>query len=119
MSGELGLREFLESQRASARRDVRQGWRRIRYSTANFPTPSRDLAALLAGLSHAERIAKAEKLKLAITAGIGSDHVDLEAAIERGVTVAEVTYCNSISVSEHVVMTILALVRNYRRRTIG
>ncbi len=32
----------------------------------------------------AERIAKAPKLKLAITAGIGSDHVDLQAAIERG-----------------------------------
>lgn len=61
----------------------------------------------------AERIAKAKNLKLAITAGIGSDHVDLQAAIERGITVAEVTYCNSISVSEHVVMMILALVRNY------
>ena len=61
----------------------------------------------------AERIAKAKKLKLAITAGIGSDHVDLQAAIDRGITVAEVTYCNSISVSEHVVMMILALVRNY------
>jgi formate dehydrogenase len=61
----------------------------------------------------AERIAKAPKLKLAITAGIGSDHVDLKAAIKRGITVAEVTYCNSISVSEHAVMQILALVRNY------
>jgi formate dehydrogenase len=61
----------------------------------------------------AERIAKAPKLKLAITAGIGSDHVDLQAAMDRGMTVAEVTYCNSISVSEHVVMMILALVRNY------
>ena len=61
----------------------------------------------------AERIAKAKKLKLAITAGIGSDHVDLQAAIEHGVTVAEVTYSNSISVSEHVVMMILSLVRNY------
>ena len=60
----------------------------------------------------AERIAKAKKLKLAITAGIGSD-VDLQAAIEHGVTVAEVTYSNSISVSEHVVMMILSLVRNY------
>ena len=30
----------------------------------------------------AARIAKAPKLKLAITAGIGSDHVDLQAAIE-------------------------------------
>ena len=33
--------------------------------------------------------------------------------MDRGVTVAEVTYCNSISVAEHVVMMILALVRNY------
>ena len=61
----------------------------------------------------AERFAKAPNLKLVITAGIGSDHTDLHAAIERGVTVAEVTYSNSISVSEHVVMMILALVRNY------
>jgi formate dehydrogenase len=60
-----------------------------------------------------ERIAKAKKLKLAVTAGIGSDHVDLEAAIKNGITVAEVTYSNSISVSEHVVMMILSLVRNY------
>jgi formate dehydrogenase len=61
----------------------------------------------------AERIARAPKLKLALTAGIGSDHVDLDAAIQAGVTVAEVTYCNSISVAEHVVMMILSLVRNY------
>jgi formate dehydrogenase len=61
----------------------------------------------------AERMATASSLKLAITAGIGSDHVDLQAAIDRGITVAEVTYSNSISVSEHVVMMILALVRNY------
>ena len=61
----------------------------------------------------AERIAKAPNLKLAITAGIGSDHVDLQAAIDHGLTVAEVSYSNSISVAEHVVMLILALVRNY------
>ncbi len=61
----------------------------------------------------ADRLARAERLRLAITAGIGSDHVDLDAAIERGITVAEVTYSNSISVSEHVVMMILSLVRNY------
>jgi formate dehydrogenase len=61
----------------------------------------------------AERIAKAPNLKLALTAGIGSDHVDLQAAIERNITVAEVTFCNSISVAEHVVMMILGLVRNY------
>jgi len=61
----------------------------------------------------AERISKAPKLKLAITAGIGSDHVDLAAAMKAGITVAEVTFSNSISVSEHVVMMILGLVRNY------
>ena len=61
----------------------------------------------------AERIERAPKLKLALTAGIGSDHVDLDAAIKHGITVAEVTFCNSISVAEHVVMMILGLVRNY------
>src|SRR5256714_690183 len=61
----------------------------------------------------AERVARAPRLKLIITAGIGSDHTDLQAAMDQGITVAEVTYCNSISVSEHVVMMILALVRNY------
>src|SRR4029077_19038517 len=45
--------------------------------------------------------------------GSGSDHVDIQAALERGLTVAEVTYSNSISVSEHVVMMILSLARNY------
>src|SRR6202000_605249 len=60
-----------------------------------------------------ERIAKAPKLKLALTAGIGSDHVDLDVAKERGITVAEVTYSNSISVAEHAVMQILTLVRNF------
>lgn len=61
----------------------------------------------------AERFQKAKNLKLCITAGIGSDHVDLDAACRHGVTVAEVTYCNSISVAEHVVMSILTLVRNF------
>lgn len=60
-----------------------------------------------------ERIKKAKKLKLAITAGIGSDHVALQAAMEAGVDVVEVTYCNSNSVAEHIVMSMLALVRNY------
>jgi formate dehydrogenase len=61
----------------------------------------------------AERLEKAKNLKLAITAGIGSDHVDLKTAIEKGMTVAEVTYSNSIAVAEHTVMQVLALVRDY------
>lgn len=60
-----------------------------------------------------ERIERAKNLKLAITAGVGSDHVDLEAAMNKGMTVAEVTGSNVVSVAEHVVMQILALVRNY------
>ncbi|HEY0124492.1 MAG TPA: NAD-dependent formate dehydrogenase [Rhizobium sp.] len=61
----------------------------------------------------AERISRAKNLKLALTAGIGSDHVDLEAAARAHITVAEVTGSNSISVAEHVVMMVLSLVRNY------
>jgi formate dehydrogenase len=33
--------------------------------------------------------------------------------MKNGITVSEVTFCNSISVAEHVVMMILSLVRNY------
>lgn len=67
------------------------------------------------GYLTAERLAKAKKLKLAVTAGIGSDHVDLDAANKTngGITVAEVTGSNVVSVAEHVVMTMLVLIRNF------
>ncbi|KAE8332553.1 D-isomer specific 2-hydroxyacid dehydrogenase [Aspergillus sergii] len=67
------------------------------------------------GYLTAERLAKAKNLKLAVTAGIGSDHVDLNAANKTngGITVAEVTGSNVVSVAEHVLMTILTLVRNF------
>ncbi|KAJ9098195.1 hypothetical protein QFC21_004524 [Naganishia friedmannii] len=55
----------------------------------------------------------AKNLKLCVTAGVGSDHVDLNAANERNITVAEVSGSNVVSVAEHVMMTILLLVRNY------
>ncbi len=60
-----------------------------------------------------ERIESAQNLKLVITAGVGSDHIDAEAATERGITVAEVTGSNVVSVAEHNVLQILALVRNF------
>lgn len=60
-----------------------------------------------------ERIARAPKLRLILTAGVGSDHIDLAAAAERKITVAEITGCNVVSVAEHAVMQILTLVRNY------
>lgn len=59
------------------------------------------------------RIEKAPGLKLVITAGVGSDHVESDAATEHGITVAEVTGSNVVSVAEHNVLQILALVRNF------
>ncbi len=113
VTGELGLRKFIESQGhklvVTADKDGPGSAFERELSDAEIVISQPFWPAYLT----AERIAKAGKLKLAITAGIGSDHVDLQAAIDRGMTVAEVTYCNSISVSEHIVMMILALVRNY------
>jgi formate dehydrogenase len=113
VSGELGLRKFLEN----------CGHEFIVTSDKDGPDSrfERELEDADIVISQpfwpaymtTERFAKAKNLKLVVTAGIGSDHTDLQSASERGVTVAEVTYCNSISVSEHVVMMILALVRNY------
>jgi formate dehydrogenase len=113
VSGELGLRGFLEA----------AGHTLVVTSDKEGPDSEfdRELADADVVISQpfwpayltAERIAAAPNLKLAITAGIGSDHVDLDAAIKADITVAEVTFCNSISVSEHAVMQILALVRNF------
>jgi formate dehydrogenase len=60
-----------------------------------------------------ERLGTMPNVKLLLTAGVGSDHFDLAAASERGLTVAEVTGSNVVSVAEHVIMQLLALVRNY------
>jgi formate dehydrogenase len=113
VSGELGLRRFLEA----------AGHTLIVTSDKDGPNsvfeqelPDADIVIsqpFWPAYLTAARIASAPDLKLAITAGIGSDHVDLNAAIGRGITVAEVTFCNSISVAEHAVMQILALVRDF------
>src|ERR1700694_4908228 len=113
VSGELGLRKYLEGNGhtlvVTSYKDGSNSVFERELVDADIVISQPFWPAYLT----AERIAKARNLKMAVTAGIGSDHVDLQAAIERGVTVVEVTYCNSISVSEHVVMMILALVRNY------
>ena len=113
VSGELGLRRFLEEQGhelvVTSDKDGENSVFERELPDAEIVISQPFWPAYLT----AERIARAPQLKLALTAGIGSDHVDLQAAIERQVTVAEVTYCNSISVAEHVVMMILGLVRNY------
>jgi formate dehydrogenase len=113
VSGELGLRPFLESQGHSL---IVTSDKEGADSVFERELPDADVVIsqpFWPAYLTAERIANAPNLKLAITAGIGSDHIDLAAAIEHGITVAEVTYSNSISVSEHVVMMILSLVRNY------
>jgi formate dehydrogenase len=113
VSGELGLRQFLEN---AGHTLVVTSDKEGPDSVLDRELPDADIVIsqpFWPAYMTAERIARASKLKLIITAGIGSDHYDLDAAIERGITVAEITYSNSISVSEHVVMMILALVRNY------
>ena len=60
-----------------------------------------------------ERIKKAKNLKLLLTAGIGSDHIDLKAAAAAGVTVAEVTGSNVVSVAKDELMRILILIHNF------
>ncbi len=113
VSGELGLRKFLEERGhtfvVTTDKDGPDSVFEKELADADIVISQPFWPAYLT----AERIAKAPKLKLAITAGIGSDHVDLQAAIDNDITVTEITYSNSISVSEHVVMMILALVRNY------
>jgi formate dehydrogenase len=56
---------------------------------------------------------RAPQLKLVVTAGVGSDHIDLRQAAGRGVTVAEVTGSNVVSVAEHAMMLVLVLLRNF------
>jgi formate dehydrogenase len=113
VSGELGLRKYLEG----------AGHTLVVTSDkdgegSRFDRELEDAEIVISqpfwpGYLTRERIGRAKNLKMAVTAGIGSDHVDLQAAMDRGLTVTEVTYCNSISVAEHVVMMILGLVRNY------
>ena len=113
VSGELGLRGFLEQRGhrliVTSDKDGADSVFERELTDADIVISQPFWPAYLTS----ERIAKAPNLRLAVTAGIGSDHVDLQAAMEHGLTVAEVTYCNSISVAEHVVMMILTLVRNY------
>ncbi|MCC2625618.1 MAG: formate dehydrogenase [Burkholderiales bacterium] len=113
VSGGLGLKKFLEDQ---GHRFIITSDKEGENSEFEKYLPEADIVIsqpFWPAYLTKERIAKAPKLKLAVTAGIGSDHVDLAAAIERNITVAEVTFCNSISVAEHNVMMILSLVRDY------
>lgn len=113
VSGELGLRKYLESNGhtlvVTSDKDGPGSVLEQNLHDAEIVISQPFWPAYMT----AERIAKAPNLKMIVTAGIGSDHTDLQAAIDHKLTVAEVTFCNSISVAEHVVMMILGLVRNY------
>lgn len=113
VSGGLGLRSFLENQGhhfvVTSDKEGPQSVFARELKDADIVISQPFWPAYLTR----ERIEKAPNLKLAITAGIGSDHVDLQAAMEHDITVCEVTFCNSISVAEHTVMMILALVRDF------
>ncbi|KAK9804285.1 hypothetical protein WJX72_004788 [[Myrmecia] bisecta] len=113
VENELGLRPFLEERgHEFVVTDDKEG------PNSELDKHLKDAEVLISTPFHPayltkERIAKAPKLKLALTAGIGSDHIDLQAAAEAGITVAEITGSNVVSVAEHVVMMMLTLVRNY------
>jgi formate dehydrogenase len=84
-SGELGLRKFLEAGGhefvVTADKDGPGCAFERELPTAEVVISQPFWPAYLT----AERIARAPKLKLAVTAGIGSDHVDLAAASQRGI----------------------------------
>src|SRR2546422_4400984 len=109
VSGELGLRKFLEAQghtlAVTADKDGPNSVFGRELPEAEIVISQPFWPAYLTR----ERIAKAPKLKLSITAGIGADHLDPQAAIEPGMKGAGGTHCNSISGSEDVGVGILAL----------
>ncbi|MFL2853192.1 MAG: NAD-dependent formate dehydrogenase [Candidatus Pelagibacter sp.] len=116
VSGELGLRKFLES----------NGHEFIVTNSKDGDGCEADKHIVDADIVISqpffpyyltkERIAKAKNLKMAVTAGIGSDHVDLQAAMDNKIDVVEVTFCNSRSVAEHIVMMIVSMVRDYHNQ---
>lgn len=113
VSGELGLRKYLESNGHTL---VVTSDKDGDGCTADNELVDADIVISQPFWPYyltRQKIESAPNLKMAITAGIGSDHVDLQAAIDHKVDVVEVTYSNSRSVAEHIVMMILSLVRDY------
>ena len=116
VSGELGLRKFLED---AGHTLVVTSDKDGEGCTADKELVDADVVISQPFWPYyltREKMETAPNLKMAITAGIGSDHVDLQAAMDRKIDVVEVTYCNSRSVAEHIVMMILSLVRDYHNQ---
>ena len=116
VSGELGLRKFLES---NGHELVVTNSKDGEGCEADKHIVDADIVISQPFFPYyltKEKIEKAKNLKMAITAGIGSDHVDLQAAMDHKIDVVEVTFCNSRSVAEHIVMMIVSLVRDYHNQ---
>ena len=116
VSGELGLRKFLED---AGHTLVVTSDKDGDGCTADKELVDADIVISQPFFPYyltREKMETAPNLKMAITAGIGSDHVDLQAAMDNKVDVVEVTFCNSRSVAEHIVMMILSLVRDYHNQ---
>ncbi|KAA1474029.1 NAD-dependent formate dehydrogenase [Dentipellis sp. KUC8613] len=113
VENELGIRQFVES----------HGHEYIVTSDKEGPDSAFhkhivDAEVLITTPFHpgyltADLIKQAKNLKICITAGVGSDHVDLDTAVTHKIQVLEVSGSNVVSVAEHVVMSILLLVRNF------
>ena len=91
------LRKFLEAE-GHARSSPRTRTPGLQFEQQRLPEADVVISQPFWPAYLTAETSKAPNLKLAITAGIGSDHVDLQAAMDAGMTVAEVTYCTSISV---------------------
>ena len=116
VSGELGLRKFLES---NGHEFIVTNSKDGDGCEADKHIVDADIVISQPFFPYyltAERIKQAKNLKMAITAGIGSDHVDLQAAMDNKIDVVEVTFCNSRSVAEHIVMMIVSMVRDYHNQ---
>lgn len=64
---------------------------------------------------HAEEIAAMPNLKIICVIGAGYEHVDLQAASNRGITVTHGAGVNASSVADHAMALLLALVRDIPR----
>lgn len=74
-----------------------------------------DIEVIIAGLADQTIINRAKKLKLVQSMISGVSHVDLDAAERKGVIVCSVKGANAQSVSEHGLMLMLNLLKNYKK----
>jgi formate dehydrogenase len=110
--GELGLREWIENQGhelvvTTDRGEGDELYEHLQDAEVLVTTPFWPVYVT------PEVMDQAPNLRAVFVAGVGSDHVDLTEAANRGIDVGEQTGANVVSVAEHSVMCILNLVRNF------